>query len=272
MSTAVCDTCNGSGSKPGSKKSKCRTCNGTGYTNFNDGMFAIQTVCSVCGGSGEVIRDPCNTCSGTGAVRKKRTLKVDFPSGIEDGSTLRLRDQGNNIGKGVPPGHLFVQVKVMPSDTFARRGNDVYVDVPLNLGEAVLGGDVRVRTLYGDVLVKVPPGTQSEDGQRLRGRGIRNNSTGGVGHQFITFKVKIPKNINSKQKKLLEEFIKAGSEGAHPPEDPNKENTNKDNTNKDNTSKDKNKTFFDKMKDKLTGKERKNEDEDESDQQQSKVA
>ena len=142
---------------------------------------------------GETIKNPCATCGGVGTVRKKRTLTVSVPGGIEDGSTLRLVEQGNRGGKGEPPGHLFVSVQILPSKIFQRKGVDVFVNVPVNIAQAVLGGTVRVPTLTGDVELKVPPGTQPEDGQRIRGRGIKNARTGEQGHQFITFKVAIPR-------------------------------------------------------------------------------
>jgi len=150
-------------------------------------------MCSSCGGTGDVIKSPCATCGGVGTVKKRRTLTVTVPSGVEDGSVLRLVEQGSAGEKGEPPGHLFVTLQVLPSKKFERRGNDIFVNVPISIAQAILGGTVAVPTLTGDVEVRVPTGTQPEEGQRIRGRGIKNSQTGEVGHQFLTFKVAIPK-------------------------------------------------------------------------------
>lgn len=151
----TCDTCSGSGAKPGTKKTKCRTCNGSGVEVHQQGFFAVEAPCRRCQGEGSVIESPCTTCRGTGNVKKSKVVQVKIPEGVDSGLNLRLAHQGEAGARGGPSGHLFVGIQVEADPFFKRRKNDILVDVPISIGQAILGGTVVVPTLSGEVEMKV---------------------------------------------------------------------------------------------------------------------
>jgi molecular chaperone DnaJ len=154
-SNEECGTCNGSGAKPGTKKQTCRQCKGSGVEIMQQGFFAVETECRRCRGMGSIIESPCGTCRGKGTVKKPRTVEVKIPQGVDQGMNLRLAHQGEPGLRGGPSGHLFVGINVQPDPFFKRRKTDVYVDVPISIAQAVLGGAVIVPTLTGEVELKV---------------------------------------------------------------------------------------------------------------------
>ncbi len=167
----TCGTCHGTGAKPGTTPTVCPRCEGRGVETQGQGMFSISQPCSRCGGSGTVIEDPCPTCKGSGAVRTVKRMRVNVPAGVRDGSRIRLAGKGEPGPGGGPPGDLYLIVHVSPSPVFARKGNNLEVEVPLSIPEALRGAEVQVPTLNGTKTLRVPPGTKHGTVQRLRGEG-----------------------------------------------------------------------------------------------------
>ena len=206
-----CDTCGGTGAKPGTHAETCRRCNGTGQErvvkqSIFGTMTSVQT-CSACGGTGKTIKDPCPTCHGKGRVRKTKKFEVNIPKGIDNGQTIRLSGKGEAGINGGPNGDLMVTVYVKADSYFTRRGMDLYCEVPITFVQAALGDEITVRTVDGTQKVTVKPGTQPDATMTIRGVGVpnlRNNAQ--RGNQIITFKVKIPTDLTARQKELLREF------------------------------------------------------------------
>ena len=202
----TCPVCGGSGAKPGSKLSTCPDCGGTGMLSFSQGAFAVQRPCPRCYGRGKIITTPCPQCEGRGQTFGRKRISINIPAGINDGAKLRLAGQGQLGTASGPPGDLIVKVNIGEHRFFERKGSDIYCRVPINVAQAILGSKIRVRTIDGKVDLKIPPGTQSGTKFRLRGRGAKVN--GSRGDQYVEVVVEVPKNIDAKQKKLMEEFAK----------------------------------------------------------------
>ena len=168
---ATCPTCHGTGAKPGTTPSVCPRCEGRGIETQGQGMFSISQPCSRCGGAGTVIEDPCPTCQGAGAVRTVKRLRVNIPAGVRDGSRIRLAGKGEPGRNGGPPGDLYLITHVAPSPLFTRKGENLEVEVPLTIPEALRGAEVQVPTLTGTKTLRVRPGTAHGTVQRLRGEG-----------------------------------------------------------------------------------------------------
>ena len=209
----TCETCKGSGAKPGTSPTICQTCGGHGQVRMQQGFFSIQQTCPKCRGTGKVITDPCQTCHGAGRVQHTKTLSVKVPAGVDEGDQIRLAGEGEAGESGGPPGDLYVQVRLKPHALFKREQDDLYCEMPVNFATAVLGGDLEVPTLDGRAAIKVPPGTQSEKMFRLRGKGVRNVRTGHTGDLYCRLSVETPVNLTVKQKELLAEFDRLVKEG-----------------------------------------------------------
>jgi molecular chaperone DnaJ len=209
----TCETCKGSGAKPGTSPTPCHTCGGHGQVRMQQGFFSIQQTCPKCRGTGKVIIDPCQTCHGAGRVQHTKTLSVKVPAGVDEGDQIRLAGEGEAGESGGPPGDLYVQVRLKPHALFKREHDDLYCEMPVSFATAVLGGDLEVPTLDGRAAIKVPPGTQSEKMFRLRGKGVRNVRTGHTGDLYCRLSVETPVNLTPQQKKLLEEFERSVKEG-----------------------------------------------------------
>ncbi|TMW64211.1 hypothetical protein Poli38472_012833 [Pythium oligandrum] len=207
-----CGTCNGSGAKPGTKKQTCRQCNGSGVEIMQQGFFAVETPCRRCRGSGSIIESPCGTCRGKGQVKKPRTVEVKIPEGVDQGMNLRLAHQGEPGVNGGPSGHLYVGINVQPDPFFKRRKTDVYIDVPISIAQAVLGGHVVVPTLSGEVELKIPKGTQPDTVLQMRGKGIKELNSSRRGSQMVNLQVQVPKALSPRQQELMEEFLKEEQE------------------------------------------------------------
>ncbi|KAI9014863.1 hypothetical protein BC832DRAFT_546661 [Gaertneriomyces semiglobifer] len=205
-----CKTCTGSGIKKGHKPARCNVCGGSGQMSFVRGGFHMASTCQACGGAG--VRIPadarCGTCDGMGRVNEKRTVEVNIPAGVSDGMELRLPQQGNApLESNGVAGDLFVRLNVQGDPVFKRDGSDVLVTVKVPLEVALLGGDVRVPTIDGDVELKVPAGTQPMDKKRLRRRGVRkvDSPAGDRGDQYVTLQVQLPSSLTDRQRRLIEE-------------------------------------------------------------------
>ncbi len=202
-----CKDCNGTGARAGSSSVTCDQCGGTGQVTRTQGFFTIASTCPACKGSGRVIKDLCPTCRGSGTTQKSRKIVLDVEPGIEDGTVLRLRGEGNAGPKGGPRGDLIVVIHQKPHRTFLRRGNDVLCQVPISVYQAILGADIKVPTLDGKMVkINIPPGTQNGRTFRLKKEGIPYLKRWGKGDQLVKVIVKIPQNLSSGEKKLLQQI------------------------------------------------------------------
>ncbi|HXV72446.1 MAG TPA: molecular chaperone DnaJ [Acidimicrobiia bacterium] len=202
---APCSRCSGSGAEPGSQVTTCPTCGGRGVVAQNQGFFSFTQPCPQCHGSGRLIEDPCTKCRGSGVENRRRNVKLRVPAGVKDGQTLRLRGKGAPGSNGGPSGDLMVRIRVAPSRTFGRRGNDLTLKVPITYTEATLGTKLEVPTLNGGVKVKIPSGTPSGKTFRVRGKGI-NPDRGKSGDLLVTVEVAVPQKVSKDEKRLLEEL------------------------------------------------------------------
>jgi molecular chaperone DnaJ len=202
-----CETCSGSGAKSGTKPSACPTCGGMGKVRASQGFFTIERTCPTCQGRGEVIEDPCSACSGAGRVTKERTLSVNIPAGVEDGTKVRLVGDGEAGMRGGPPGDLYIFLSIKPHAFFQRDAADVFCRVPISMTTGALGGQIEVPTLDGSATrVKIPEGTESGKQFRLKGKGMPVLRSTVVGDMYIQVEVETPKNLTRRQRELLEEF------------------------------------------------------------------
>jgi molecular chaperone DnaJ len=202
-----CEVCSGSGAKPGSKARACPTCGGQGRVRASQGFFSIERTCPTCSGRGEVIDDPCRACGGAGRVTRERTLSVNVPAGLEDGTRIRLGGEGEAGLRGGPAGDLYIFVSVQPHPFFQRDGADLFCRVPISMVTAALGGEVEVPALDGeDGRVKIPEGTQSGKQFRLKGRGMPVLRGRERGDLYIQAVVETPQKLTPRQRELLREF------------------------------------------------------------------
>ena len=211
-----CDTCSGSGVKPGSKPKKCQTCNGVGQVRFQQGFFSMARTCGACMGRGEVIDDPCGECDGSGRTVEPETLSVEVPAGVADGQRLRWTGRGEPGFGGGPAGDLYVVVGVAEHSIFKRQGMDVTCTVPITFPQAALGAEVEVPTLDGKVKMKVPGGTQSGKTFRLRKKGFPAVDGGRQGDQLVTVVVETPSRLTPRQEELLREFAEISDDEVQP--------------------------------------------------------
>jgi len=203
-----CETCHGTGARPGSSPVGCRTCGGRGSVRMQQGFFAVEQTCPSCKGQGTVIEDPCEDCHGEGRVRETKTLAVKIPPGVDSGDRIRLGGEGEAGRNGGPPGDLYVEVLVRPHPIFERRGADLACEVPIGYAAAALGGEVEVPALGEEsaVKLKIPEGTQSGKVFRLRGKGVRPVRGGPQGDLMVHVQVETPVGLNKQQKELLQAF------------------------------------------------------------------
>ncbi len=202
----LCDTCKGTGSKPGTSPVTCASCQGTGQVRTSAGWMTTVRTCPACGGTGKVIKDKCVSCGGTGRSRRKRTVNVKVPAGIDNGQTIIMNGQGEPGLRGGPAGDLYITVGVKPHKLFRREGYNLLLDFPISFTTAALGGDVEVPTLSGNIKYHIPEGTQPGTEIRLKGSGIQQLRGSGKGDLILRIKVEIPRRLNNRQKELLREF------------------------------------------------------------------
>ena len=208
-SSVQCDVCNGSGAKPGSSPKTCSTCGGQGAVRSQSGFFTVERTCPTCQGRGQVISDPCSNCSGQGRVTKERTLSVNIPAGVEDGTRIRLANEGEAGLRGGPSGDLYIFLSVKPHEFFQRDGSDLFCKVPVSMTVASMGGEIEVPTIDGKkARVSVPEGTQTGKQFRLKGKGMPVLRSSQSGDMYIQVAVETPVNLTRRQRELLKEFEK----------------------------------------------------------------
>ena len=210
-----CDTCDGSGAKPGTSPVTCGSCGGAGQVRMQQGFFQVQQTCPKCRGRGKTISDPCLDCRGQGLVEKTKTLSVKVPPGVDTGDRIRLSGEGEAGPSWGPNGDLFVQIAVRQHNLFERDGRHLYCEVPINFVDAALGGELEVPTLDGKVKLKIPSETQTGKMFRLRGKGVQPVRGGPVGDLMCRAVVETPVNLSGQQKQLLEEFRSTLNEGGN---------------------------------------------------------
>src|SRR5579885_1536736 len=215
---ATCEACSGSGARSGAAGVRtCPNCRGTGQVRTQQGFFSISTTCGQCRGEGMIIADPCPRCQGQGRVRKPVSLSVRIPPGVDNGSRLKLRNEGEAGYAGGAPGDLYVVVHVKEHPLFVRQDNDVVIEVPVSFPQAALGAELEVPTLDGKIKLKLPPGTQSGKIFRLKGKGFVDLHGYGRGDQLVRIVVETPRRLTARQRELLEEFARTSGEDVNHP-------------------------------------------------------
>ncbi len=212
----ACDNCQGTGAKPGTKPTTCQHCQGTGQITMNQGFFSVRQQCPYCQGSGQTISDPCPTCQGVGRVRKRKSIQIHIPVGVDTGSRLRVGGEGESGQRGGPPGDLYVILHVRPHAFFRREGGDIFCEVLIPLDVAALGGSVAVPTIGGKGKLKIPAGTQNGAVFRLRGKGIPALRGRGRGDQHVKVQVEVPTKLHGKQKEKIQELAELCGEENYP--------------------------------------------------------
>ncbi|SIS42210.1 MAG: molecular chaperone DnaJ [Thalassolituus maritimus] len=213
-----CETCDGSGAKPGTSPKTCGTCGGAGQVRMQQGFFSVQQTCPTCRGQGTMIEDPCNSCHGRGVKEETKTLSVKIPPGVDTGDRIRLSGEGEAGAMGGPAGDLYVQVSVKEHELFHRDGRNLYCDVPISIVDAALGGELEVPTLDGRVKLKIPAETQSGKLFRLRGKGVTPVRGGTAGDLLCRVQVETPVNLTNEQKDLLMKFQESLTGEKHSPQ------------------------------------------------------
>lgn len=215
--SVTCETCSGSGAKAGSKPHACATCGGHGKVRASQGFFTIERTCPACQGRGETIDDPCHACSGAGRIVKERTLSVNIPAGVEDGTRIRLAGEGEAGLRGGPAGDLYIFLSIKPDEFFQRDGADLFCKVPIAMTTAALGGQIDVPTVDGSMTrVKIPEGSETGKQFRLKGKGMPVLRSKVTGDMYIQVEVETPKNLTRRQRELLEEFEKESHKETSP--------------------------------------------------------
>jgi molecular chaperone DnaJ len=202
----ACEECRGAGSAPGKGPSTCRSCGGRGQVRYQQGFFSIARTCPACQGTGSVITDPCTKCKGEGRVLRQRTVDAKIPAGVEDGTRIRFAGAGEAGAFGGPAGDLYVVLHVKEHPFFGREGNDLHCVVPLSVTQAAMGAEIRIPTLEGEHLLKVPDGTQPGTTFRIRNKGVPVLNGHGKGDLYVEVRVQIPAKLNKRQKELLQEL------------------------------------------------------------------
>jgi molecular chaperone DnaJ len=202
--TEECPVCSGTGAKPGTPIITCPECKGAGTITFGQGGFGVTRPCPNCYGRGRVPQDPCDNCHGQGQIRQQKTVNVSVPAGVDNGSKIRISGQGEKGAGGGPAGDLMLTFRVQPDKFFSREGMDVHVSVPINLAQAVLGSKIKVRTVDGNVVLRIPPGTQNGTRFRIKGQGIEKG--GRRGDQYVKVEVGVPENLSDEQRQQFEQF------------------------------------------------------------------
>ncbi|HBR68266.1 MAG TPA: molecular chaperone DnaJ [Rhodospirillaceae bacterium] len=218
-----CETCSGSGAEPGTSSENCDTCNGQGRVRQQQGFFTIERTCPKCGGAGSTLKTPCKACRGAGRQQKTRTIKIKIPAGVDSGRRVRLQGEGEAGMRGGPRGDLYVLIALKPHKIFKREGANLHCRVPIPVTKAALGGEVDVPTIQdGSAKVKIPPGTQTGQQFRLKGKGMTVLRSDSVGDMYIEIYVETPVNLDKKQQDLLRQLDKTIGDGAagskHSPE------------------------------------------------------
>jgi len=213
-----CDACSGSGVKPGTKKTICQHCEGSGRIRYSQGFFSITRTCSSCRGEGKIITSPCENCRGVGRTKAKKNLHIKIPAGVDSGTKLRIEGEGEVGDLEAQKGDLYVVIRVKKHEFFQRKESDLYCRISLSFARLALGGEVRIPTLDGNEALQIPPGTQSGDVLRLRGKGIKNVYTHKRGDLFVEVNVETPKKMSKNQKENLKRYAKSMGEDLESPD------------------------------------------------------
>jgi molecular chaperone DnaJ len=208
-----CETCHGSGAKPGTQAKTCNTCNGQGVVQMRQGFFSVQQTCPHCRGTGKIIPEPCPTCHGQGRVKKQKTLEVKIPAGIDDGMRIRSAGNGEPGTNGGPPGDLYIEIRLKKHEIFEREGDDLHCVVPISFTRAALGGEIEVPTLQGKAAIDIPEGTQAGKQFRLRGKGVKGVRSSYPGDLYCHIAVETPVKLTEHQRKLLKELDESLKKG-----------------------------------------------------------
>ena len=208
-----CDTCHGSGAKPGTQVKTCSTCHGSGTVQMRQGFFAVQQTCPHCRGTGKVIPEPCTACHGQGRIKSQKTLEVNIPAGIDDGMRIRSVGNGEPGQNGGPPGDLYIEIRVRKHEVFERDADDLHCEVPVSMVTAALGGEIEVPTLGGKAAIDIPEGTQTGKQFRLRGKGIKGVRASYPGDLYVHIVVETPVKLTEHQRKLLKELDESLKKG-----------------------------------------------------------
>ena len=209
----ACDTCTGTGAKPGTSAKTCSTCQGQGQVQMRQGFFSVQQTCPQCRGAGKIIPEPCGTCHGQGKLKKQKTLEVKIPAGIDDGMRIRSTGNGEPGTNGGPAGDLYIEIRLKKHDIFERDGDDLHCSVPIGFSKAALGGEIDVPTLNGKAAIDIPEGTQTGKQFRLRGKGIKGVRGSYPGDLYCHIMVETPVKLTEHQRKLLKEFDESLQKG-----------------------------------------------------------
>ena len=212
-----CSPCNGSGSEKDRGISTCGNCGGSGRTRASQGFFTVERTCPTCSGTGQVVTDPCSICNGEGRIRKQRNIEVNVPTGVDDGSRIRISGEGAAGKNGSEPGDLYLFVSINTHELFERDGNNIYCNVPVSMVDASLGGSVEVPTVSGGrAKVKIPVGTQTGDQLRLSGKGMPALRSVSFGDMIISLIVETPTNLTDNQRAILREFAEQSGKENNP--------------------------------------------------------
>jgi molecular chaperone DnaJ len=210
-----CDTCHGTGAKPGTSAKTCNTCQGSGSVQMRQGFFSVQQTCPHCRGSGKISPDPCTTCHGQGKVKQQKTLEVKIPAGIDSGMRIRSTGNGEPGTNGGPAGDLYIEIRIKKHDIFERDGDDLHCAVPISFTTAALGGEIHVPTLQGEAAIDLPEGTQTGKQFRLRGKGIKGVRSSFPGDLYCHITVETPVKLTEHQRKLLKELDESLKKGGN---------------------------------------------------------
>jgi molecular chaperone DnaJ len=206
-----CDSCRGSGAAPGKGPVTCTTCGGRGQVRYQQGFFSVARTCPACNGAGQVIADPCSKCKGEGRIMRERSIEVNVPPGVEDGTRIRYQEQGDAGFNSGPAGDLYVVLHVKPHSFFEREGKDLFCSVPVSFSQAALGAEITIPTLEGEYKLKIAEGTQSGTVLRVRGKGVASLKGGGKGDLHVQVRVQTPTRLNKRQRELLAELAGTSS-------------------------------------------------------------
>ena len=201
-----CDRCHAKGAEPDDGLTTCPTCRGRGEVMYQQAFLSVRRTCGQCGGRGQIIRRPCKQCHGEGYLRRERKLKVNIPAGVDNGTQMRLSQEGQPGVNGGPPGDLYVVLKVTEHPIFERSGSDLHCTVPVNIAQAALGASVDILTFDGVQSVKIPEGIQAGSNVRLKGLGVPNLNGGGRGDLFVHVDVRVPNKLTREQRRLIEQL------------------------------------------------------------------
>ena len=212
-----CDTCNGSGSKPGHDAGSCSMCDGHGQVRSSQGFFTVQQTCPQCSGSGEMITNPCGTCSGQGKKQASKRLSVTIPKGVDDGTRIRLAGKGEAGSRGGSSGDLYLFINVYSHELFKRSDENLFFECPISIADAALGTSMEIPTIDGGkAKIKIPSGTQSGKQFRLKGKGMPYMRGSGTGDLYVQVNTEVPVSLNKEQKELLEKFREIENEKSNP--------------------------------------------------------